>query len=172
VTTHNKRNNKPRTRVLPKRNNAYLQPTVTSALYTIAQSSNHDQQFIADSRGAAEYTGSYSLKTEQPDSKLMQQILQRLVRSKKDNENMPLKLRDCLKYVGESIISSTRVGSAQAAWFLTGLEFVQCSRQFLHVNTLPRNSLKTSIITNKKVLSEMVPTDSVIREPGVNSQLG
>jgi hypothetical protein len=172
VTTHNKRNNKPRTRVLPKRNNANLQPTVTSALYTLAQSSNFDQQFIADSRGAAEYTGSYSLKTEQPDSKLMQQILQRMLRSKTENDTVPLNLRDCLKYVGESIVSATRVGTAQAAWFLTGLEFVQCSREFLHINTLPRNTLKTSIITSKKKLSEMLPTDSVIREPGVKSQLG
>ena len=73
-TTKNKRNNRQRTRVLPPRNNAHLQTSCTSPLYHLAQESNNDWQYVADARGAAEYTVSYALKPEQPDSRIMQDI--------------------------------------------------------------------------------------------------
>jgi hypothetical protein len=172
IKTVTKRNNRERVRVMPARNNAHLQTTTTSALYHIAQSSNYDWQYMSESRGAAEYIASYVLKQEQPDSKIMQMIIQRMLRSKNENENLPPTLKDYLRYVGDAIISSTRVGTAQACWFLLGLDYVKSSRKFVTVNTLPRGGLFQSVITDRKVLSELPGEASIVKQPSATSQLG
>jgi hypothetical protein len=77
-----------------------------------------------------------------------------------------------LRYVGESIISSTRVGTAQACWFLLGLDYVKSSRKFITVNTLPKDGLFASVITDRKVLSELPGEASVVKQPSATSQLG
>jgi hypothetical protein len=161
-----------RTRVEPKRNNIHLNACVRSPLFHLAHAGNYDVQFISDTRGAAEYSASYSLKPEQPDSKLMHQILDRLLSKSVTSECTQETLRNKLKCVGIAMLSSATITATQACYFLLGLPYVEASRNFISINTLPYSCLTMSLITNIDELRTMSPDATIIREPGLNSQIG
>ena len=101
----------------------------------------------------------------------MQDILQRMLRSRNENFTMAATLKDYLRYVGEAILSFTRVGTAQAVWFLLGLDFVSCSRKFISVNTLEKTKLFAAVISNPDELSSLPENSSAIRSPSFNSNM-
>ena len=101
----------------------------------------------------------------------MQDILQRMLRSRNENFNLPATSKDFLRYVDEVILCSTRVRTAQAVWFLLGLDFVSCLRKFISVNTLEKTKFAV-VISNPDELSSLSKNSSAIRSPSFYSQHG
>jgi hypothetical protein len=123
--------------VLPQRNNANLNGTVTDPLLVIAHGGNHDLQYIGNSVGAAEYVASYASKTEEPDKKLMGNLYAKKI-AYLESLSAHVTDREKLNAVGNAILGSSQVGSVQACYSLLGLKFVKSSRQVVNLNPLHR----------------------------------
>jgi hypothetical protein len=123
--------------VLPQRNNANLNGTVTDPLLVIAHGGNHDLQYIGNSVGAAEYVASYASKTEEPDKKLMGNLYAKKI-AYLESLSAHVTDREKLNAVGNAILGSSQVGSVQACYALLGLKFVKSSRQVVNLNPLHR----------------------------------
>ena len=126
-----------RIRVLPERNNGYLNATIHSPLLTIAHGGNHDVQYIGNSVGAAEYVASYASKAEEPDKKLMGNIYAKKISYIVESMSAVTD-RQRLYAVGSAILGSSPVGSVQACYTLLGLKAVKSSRAVVNVNPLHR----------------------------------
>jgi len=102
--------NRPRIRVLPKRNNGNLNTCWLSPLVPLAHGGNTDLQYISNTVGAAEYIASYISKAEEGDHKLMKNIITRKVAQLTNGiEFNGSKIR-WLKLIGEAVLGSQEVG--------------------------------------------------------------
>ena len=150
--------------VLPARNNAWLNSTLKSPLLTLAVGGNHDNQFIGNQIGAAEYTASYALKNDLPDFKLLSNFLyKRLLDASTDYKK--------LNAVATAIIDSTIIGSIEAIYLIFGIDLVKSTRDVENVNPLHREKMKRVVELEKEKLDMMNDEDEPY-QVGVKSHLG
>jgi len=95
-------------------------------------------RIVTDAHGAATYAATYSSKAEEPDSKLMFNIITRAMGRMAERNERP-STRDMFRTVLNAVLSSTRVGATQVAYVLLNLPFVIRSREVMTVNALPRD---------------------------------
>ena len=100
-----------RVRIIPSRNNAYMNPTCYDPLLNIAHGSNLDAQWIDSPLGAAEYATNYISKEEKPDRQRMINLYTIKLALIQENSN-PTD-REKLKTVCESLLRSLKVGTVQ-----------------------------------------------------------
>ena len=164
IHSHHDRKFRKTVEVLPARNNAWLNSTLKSPLLTLAVGGNHDNQFIGNQIGAAEYTASYALKNDLPDFKLLSNFLyKRLLNASTDYKR--------LNAVATAIIDSTTIGSIEAIYLILGMDLVKSSRDFENVNPLRRDKMKKVVEIEKEKLDMMSEEDEPY-QIGVKSHLG
>jgi hypothetical protein len=161
---------RPKTTVLPESNNVNFNPHIASELYICAQGCNTDAQYIANKRGAAEYTTSYTMKAEAPDSDAMLKFLAKFC-DMKQSKDEPIKTQEWYKIVCNALLSSSPVSTTHALWVLLGFPFVMKSRTVTSINTLPKAKINGVILCDPSTLQNMSSSDSVICK-GPNTQLG
>jgi hypothetical protein len=151
-------------RVLPKRNNAYLNGTVISALLTLCIGGNHDLQYISNITGAAEYVASYTTKHDLPDFKLISNFLyKRLQKAFTDQKR--------LQAVATSVLDSTTVGAMEAMYLLLDLDLVEKTREVDNINPLHRNQLSKNVEIDTIKLQNMDGEDKPYKA-GLKSHSG
>jgi len=127
--------NRVRQRAFPPRNNGNLNVSAVDPLLVIAHGGNHDIQYIDNAVGAAEYSGSYASKAEEPDGKAMRAAYIKKI-AKLAESNVPTTDRQRLNAIANAIVSSTQIGTVQACYTLLGLSYVKSSRMHVNVNSL------------------------------------
>ena len=156
-----------RVNVCPQRNNAWLNPTLFDPLLTLAHVGNHDCQYVSNTTGAAEYTGSYIGKQEKTDFKLVLNLIFKSLNAKRANNSDLHRL----KCVGNAILDSTPVGSVEAMYVLLGLQFVKKSRSIENVNPLHNRFMTKSVELDINKLNAMDTEDEPVKK-GLGSHYG
>ena len=164
IHSHHDRKYRKTVEVLPARNNAWLNSTLKSPLLTVAVGGNHDNQYIGNQIGAAEYTASYALKNDLPDFKLLSNFLyKRLLNASTDYKK--------LNAVATAIIDSTTISSIEAIYLILGFDLVKSTRDVENVNPLHRNKMKKVVEIEREKLDMMNEQDEPY-QIGVKSHLG
>ena len=105
------RKSRVRMRVLPRRNNSYVNNCYVDAALCLFHGGNLDVQFVANDVGAGEYTCCYNTKHEAPDT----DILLKLVAKKfaELDDRCALNDRERLRAVGNSLLTASQIGKCQ-----------------------------------------------------------
>ena len=83
-----------------------------------------------------------------------------------------MNLREKLRAVGIALLTSVTVGACQAIYFLLNLPFVDSSREFKSISTLPAHQLTGAVITDLNELAALAPEADVFRVPTPQSHRG
>jgi len=163
--------NRKQVKILPPRNNAWLNALPKHPLLVFAAQGNIDVQYVSNAIGALEYTTSYIGKPEEPDRKeslsLFVKKLSYVLARKEGN----ISNRDQFRAAGQSIVASQRVGAVQCCYVLLKLPLVIKSRTVFTVNPLPQGQLNKVLVSDMGRLQSMDDEESAIVK-GPNSQLG
>lgn len=143
------RNGRRRTRVIPPRNNSYINPTFSDTLIPIASGGNVDIQYLSNTMGCVEYTTSYMTKQEQADSKVIENLfIRKLLNYQKFSTNDQKETdqegittdRNVLKAAGLAFTLSEKIGTVQACNFLLQLPFITSSRKTQKSQSITKRS--------------------------------
>ena len=113
----------------------------------------------------------YVSKSEEPDSKLMCNILAKSL----SHPGMNPTRRDIFRKTVTAMLSSTVVGATQAVWSLMNFDFVRKTRKVIHVSTLPRARIAQKFLNLKQLKTKAAedgPEASAFEEPSAYSHLG
>ena len=158
-------------KILPPRNNAWVNPLPKRPLVVFASQGNVDAQYISNAVGAVEYATSYIGKAEQPDFKeTLSLFVKKLTYLLSKNEGK-ISNRSQMRAAGTAIIGSQRVGAVQCCYSLLKLPFVILSRQVVTVNPLPEGQLNKVLASNVEILEGKDPDESAVLA-GPRSQTG
>ena len=156
-----------RINVLPARDNGNINRTFFDPLLTLTHAGNHDCQYISNKHGAAEYTGSYALKQERPDFKLVKNLLFKALGAQTECDTDLHRM----KSVGKVLIDNTPIGSVDCMHALMSLQYVTKSRVVENVNALKQSLMTKTLELNTEKLDAMNDNEEPIKK-GINSHLG
>ena len=133
-----------RARVLPQRNNAHINGTYTNVLLFCAHGGNVDCKYISNAFGAALYSADYASKNETADKKTIRNLWAKKMASASLLNGNPTDQQQ-LKYVGQAIAASNKIGTVQACYILLNLPLVISSRVVESVNPLLRKHVNRKV---------------------------
>jgi len=136
--------NRTRVRAFPPRDNANLNVHSVHGRLNLAHNANLDVQFISNTAGAAEYSCSYSGKSDEADMKKIKNIVFRTF-SKQLTQMDSVSHKDQLRTVANAVNSCSKVGTVQACYFLLGLPIVISSRTVESINPLHRSKVNVCV---------------------------
>jgi hypothetical protein len=153
-------------KILPPRNNGWVNPLPTHPLVVYANQGNMDVQYISNVHGAVEYTCSYISKAEAPDEKLMVNLFVRklAILLSDSTDSHSVSKRDELRAAGLAVVKSQHVGAVQCCYTMLGLKYVTLSRRVLTISSLPTAELSRNVITDLKELEYLRPGETALSE--------
>ena len=151
--------NRVRARVLPERNNAHLNGSYKNVLLFCAHGGNVDCKYISNAFGAGLYAADYASKNEAADKKTIRNLWGKKMASAALLSGNPTDQQQ-LKYVGQAIAASNKVGAVQACYILLNQPLVKSSRVVESVNPLLREHVNRKIqLPNSKITKSVVLVD-------------
>jgi hypothetical protein len=152
--------NRNRLRVLPPRNNAYVNNSFIDVALSLFHGGrlfinegfklnfknlgNLDAQFVANQVGASEYTCCYSSKHEAPDMVVFNKIVAKKMAEL--SARCALTDRERLRTVANAMMTATEIGATQAMYTILKFPFVVTSRAHMNINPLDRAEVTRTIV--------------------------
>lgn len=165
------RHSRIRQKIYAPRNNHFINRYAAKPQVVCCWRGNCDFTFVTDPWGAGVYCCCYVSKSEEPDSKVLCNVLARSL----THPGMNPTRRDVLRKMVTALLSSVVVGATQAVWSLLQFAFVTKSRKVIHVSTAPAAQLAQKM-KNLRGLKAAVrdegPAASAFEDAGPNSHLG
>lgn len=158
-------------RILPKRNNAWVNTLPTRPLVVYASQGNLDVQYIDNAEGAAQYTMSYVVKADEPDKKVVFTLFNKKIASILAHNEGNITNRQQLRAAGHAAAASQHVGAVQCCYTLLRLPFVIKSRSVMTVNPLPHDQMRKVLVVEKEALEGLGEQDSAF-DVGLSSHMG
>ncbi len=160
-----------RQQVYAPRNNHFINRYAAKPQIMCCWRGNCDFSFVCDPWSVGVYCCMYVSKSEEPDTRLMCNIMAKSL----SHPGMNTCRRDVLRKAITSMLSSTLVGATQAVWSLMKFEFVRKSRKVIHISTLPRPRVAEKFLNLRKLkekIQEEGSKASAFEEAGPTSHLG
>ena len=150
VTDHRGRK---RTQVAAPRNNGYINQHCNSPLVCLGLGGNHDISYVDNRNGASEYVAKYSSKADQPDSKVMKNVICRTLSKFGIEFNDARRVDQAkLKVTLDVVIGAQQIGPIHACSYLLDIPFVETPLKTVTVNTQKEVVVKSIIMKRGSLL--------------------
>ena len=134
---------------------------------------NHDLKYVDNSYGAPEYSCKYVSKADQPDSRVLQNIISKKLASYSlYNASTQPDMQKKLSIIMNAVIAGQQIGQIHVCSFLLKQKFVDTNRKVINFNTKKFSDLKIKSILLDKELLESMESSAIVENLSPNCVIG